>query len=120
MLTHTGLVDAVIAVSPAAQGLGGSSTISAQLDDMRQIFDDVPQQPTRLAFIQFAGDPYAANLSGRTALVDGLRPRLGGILVIDQPSGFTGHYGGNSALFGQRYGDCIRRFVLDSTPPNVC
>ena len=120
MLTHAGLADAVIAVSPAAHGRGHSTNLSAQYDDLRQLVDDVPSQTARLAFVQFAADPYAGTLPGRAALIEGLRPKLGGLLVIDQPPGFTGHYGGNTTRFARGYAECLRHFVLDRTPSNAC
>ena len=82
--------------------------------------DDVPSQTARLAFVQFAADPYAGTLPGRAALIEGLRPKLGGLLVIDQPPGFTGHYGGNTTRFALSYGDCLRQIVLDSDAPKAC
>ncbi len=120
MLIHPGLADAVIAVSPSAHSERGSSSLSAQYDDLRQLLDPVPQQSTRLAFIQFVADPYAAAPDGRAALVERLRPRLGGLLMIDRPAGLVGHYGGNTALFAQRYAECLRHFVLDALPPGAC
>jgi hypothetical protein len=118
MLTHVGLADAVIAVSPAAQGIGNGTR--AQYDDLRQLFEDVPPQRTRLAFVQFTADPYATSFTRRIALVEGLRPRLGNLLVIDQPEGLSGHYGGNTARFASGYAECLRHFVMDITPPKAC
>ena len=120
MLTHPGLADAVIAVSPSAHSERGASNLIAQYDDLRRIFDDALPQPTRVAFIQFEADPYASDLAARASLVERQRPKLGGLLVIDRPSGFTGHYGGNTAKFALSYGDCLRHFVLDSDAPKAC
>ena len=120
MLTHPGLVDAVIAVSPSAHSLRGTFKLVDQYDDLRQIFDGAPPQPTRVAFIQFAADPYASDLAARASLVERQRAKLGGLLVIDQPPGFSGHYGGNTANFALRYGDCLRHFVLDSDARKAC
>ncbi len=75
MLAHAGLADAVVAISPAAHGSGGSTNLTAQYDDLRQLVDAVPQASTRLAFVQFKADPYAGDLSGRKALIERLRPR---------------------------------------------
>ena len=120
MLTHPGLVDAVIAVSPSAHSLRGTFKLVDQYDDLRQIFDGAPPQPTRVAFIQFAADPYASDLAARASLVERQRAKLGGLLVIDQPPGFSGHYGGNTVNFALRYGDCLRHFVLDSDARKAC
>ena len=110
--------DFLLADLPRAFAIG--SNTSAQYDDLRQLVDAVPLQTARLAFVQFADDPYAGNLTGRAALIERLRPKLGGLLVIDQPTGFTGHYGGNTARFARGYAECLRHFVFDRTPSNAC
>ncbi len=120
MLTRPGLADAVIAVAAAAHVSGGSMNLSAQYDDLRQLVNDVPASRTRLAFVQFQADPFAGDLAGRRALIERLRPRLGGLLLLDQPDGFSGHYGGGDALFATRYGPCLMRFVMDATAPSGC
>ncbi len=120
MLTHAGLADVVVAVSPAAHGSGGSTNLSAQYDDLRQLVNDVPPGRTRLAFVQFKADPFAGDLSGRKALIERLRPRLSGLLILDQPEGFSGHFGGGTALFATRYGACLLRFATEPTPPGNC
>lgn len=116
MLTHAGLADAVVAVSPAAHGQGLSTNLTAQYDDLRQLVGAVPASRTRLVFVQFADDPFAGDPAGRAALIERLRPRLGGLLVIDRPEGFAGHFGGGTALFAERYAACIGRFVTDAAP----
>ena len=119
MLTRPGLADVVVAVSPAAHGSGGSTNLSAQRDDLRRLVGDVPAAPARLAFVQFAGDPFAGDLGGRKELIERLRDRLGGLLILDQPEGFAGHFGGNTALFAQRYGPCLLQFATARQTPGV-
>ena len=111
MLATPGLADVVIAVSPAAHGSGGSTNLSAQYDDLRQLVSGVRPARTRVAFVQFAADPFAGDLDGRRALIERLRPTVGGLLMIDQPPGFTGHYGGNSVHFAEQFGPCLLRFA---------
>ena len=53
-------------------------------------------------------------------MIERLRPRLGALLLIDRPEGFSGHFGGNTALFASRYGACLVRFVVDPKPPAAC
>jgi len=118
MLATPGLADVVIAVSPAAHGSGGSTNLSAQYDDLRQLVADARPARTRVAFVQFAADPFAGDLPGRRALVERLRPSVGGLLMIDQPPGFTGHYGGNSAQFAKQFGPCLLRFATGG--PDHC
>lgn len=120
MLTHAGLADAVVAISPAAHGSGGSTNLTAQYDDLRQLVGEVPASSTRLAFVQFQGDPYAGDLAGRHALIERLRSRLGGLLILDQPEGFAGHFGGGTAAFASRYGQCLLRFATSARPDTAC
>lgn len=120
MLTHGGLADAVIAVSPAAHGFGGSTNLSAQYDDLRQLVGDVPQAATRLAFVQFEADPFAGDLDRRRDLILRLKPMLGGLLILDRPPDLRGHFGGLSAQFGTQYGGCLLHFVLDPVPSDHC
>lgn len=120
MLARPGLADAVIAVSAAAHGSGGSTNLTAQYDDLRQLVGEIPQSRARVVFVQFAADPFAGDLPGRKALIERLRPRLGGLLILDQPEGLTGHFGGATPSFAQRYGPCLLRFVQDATAPAAC
>lgn len=71
---------------------GGSPNLTGQYDDLRQLVNEVPQSRARLAFVQFAADPFAGDLPGPKALIERLRPRLGGLLLLDQPEGLTGHF----------------------------
>lgn len=57
------LADAVVAISPAAHGSGGSTNITAQYDDLRQLVDAVPPARTRLAFVRFKAAPLPATSS---------------------------------------------------------
>ena len=120
MLQQPGLADAVIAVSPASHGEGGNSDLLAQLDDLRALVAGVPASRGRLVFVQFGGDPYASDESAREQLIERLRPRLGALLTIDQPEGFSGHLAGNSLGFAEIYGECMLRFALDARPPRRC
>ena len=120
MLLRPGLADAVIAVSPAAHGSGGSPNLTAQYDDLRRMLSDIPPAPARLAFVQFQDDTSAGDLARRAALVAQLRPRLGGLLVLDRPDGLRGHGAGASDEFAERYGGCLLRFVTGSVPPAAC
>ena len=120
MLSRPGLADAVIAVSPAAHGSGGSTNLSAQYDDLRRLVGEAVPARTRVAFVQFDNDAFAGDPAGRTALVERLRPLLGGLLEIDRPAGFAGHYAGGNANFAIKYGPCLLHFVTDPQPADHC
>ena len=118
MLDRPGLVDAVIAISPAAHGVGSSTNLTAQYDDLRQLIGAARPAPVRVAFVQFAADPFAGDLAGRRALVELVRPRVGGLLILDQPEGLRGHQAGSSTAFAERYGPCLLQFALGG--PDHC
>lgn len=120
VLDTPGLADVVIAVSPAAHGSGGSTNLTAQYDDLRALLAGVPASRTRVAFVQFSGDLFIGDADRRVELLQGAAPRLGALLLIDRPEGLTGHSAGVTSSFGRRYGECLMRFALDSSPPRSC
>jgi hypothetical protein len=120
MLQYPGLADAVVAVSPASHGSGDNSDLLAQADDLRSLIADIPPNRARLAFVQFAGDPYASDEDAREQTIERLRPRLDALLTLDRPEGLSGHFAGTTAAFGQRYGECLLHFALDPQPPSTC
>jgi dienelactone hydrolase len=121
MIGTPGLVDAIIAVSPAAHGMGSSMNLLAQSDDLRRMLTKAPEQKTRVAFIQFQDDPYVGDADRRRDLLDRiLRPKVGALLVIDRPEGFAGHDAGATPAFAERFGPCLLRFVTDPVPPASC
>ncbi len=111
MAKFPGLADALIAESPAAQGVASGFYLSSQTDDVRQIVDDVPPTRSKLAFIQFRDDPYIGSAESRLSLVESLRPRLGGLLVIDRPAGFSGHFAARQLGFAERFGAALLSFA---------
>lgn len=120
ILETPGLADVVIAVSPAAHGMGDSTNLTAQADDLRSILSGLPASRTRVAFVQFEGDVFIGNADRRADLMRRAKPRLGGLLLIDRPDGLRGHSAGGSPEFGRQYGDCLMHFALDPAPPQSC
>lgn len=107
ILKTADLADAVIADSPAAHGMAGGFFMSSQTDDLRQIVNGVPPSRTRLAFIQFQDDPYIGDPDSRRHLIDKLRTRLGGLVMIDRPPGFSGHFAARGLEFGVGFGNAL-------------
>ena len=120
MLGTAGLVDAVIALSPAAHGSGGSINLMAQDDDLRALIAEAQSSPVRVAVAQFEGDPFMSDADTRVHLLERLRPRTGGLLVIDRPPGLSGHFGGLGGEFNRRFGLCLLGFVIDAVPTAAC
>lgn len=120
-LSVPGLADGVIAVAAAAHGSGGSMNLSGQTDQLRRIAREAASPAARVAFVQFALDPFVADNEGRAAIMrDVLAPRVGAVLVLDRPEGFTGHSAGNQWQFGDRFGPCLVAFVTGQGPPREC
>ncbi len=120
MLDTAGLADAVLAVVPAAHGTGDSMNLTAQDDDLREIVADAPPSQTRVALVQFLNDPFTSNLEAHAQLMQRLRPKIGALLLIDRPPGFSGHFGANGAAFAQDFAACLLHFADDSAPPAAC
>jgi hypothetical protein len=55
-----------------------------------------------------------------SSLRAGLTGRVAALLIIDQPTGLTGHGAGNSIDFAVGFGACLLHFVVDPTPPTAC
>jgi hypothetical protein len=111
MLRTADLADAAIADSPAAHGTASGFFLSAQTDDLRQIVEDVPKTNTRLAFLQFDNDPFLGDPDARIRLITRLRPRLGGLLMIDRPPGLSGHLAARDLSFAMRFGQALLDFA---------
>lgn len=109
MTATPGLAHAIIAISPAAQGLGAGQL--TQLDALRDIAAAAPPSALRLAVVQFAGDAYDAGADARRALFLRWAPRLGGLLLIDRPAGFSGHAAEYAPGFAPRFGPELIRFA---------
>ena len=120
VLDTPGLADVVIAVSPAAHGAGDSTNLTAQYDELRAILAGAPASRTRVAFVQFSDDPFIGDADRRAGLLRRAAPRFGATLLIDRPEGLSGHSAGVTALFGQRYGECLMHFALDVPAPQSC
>ena len=111
MAKFTDLADALIAESPAAQGVASGFFLSSQTDDLRQIVADVPRTRTKLVFIQFQDDPYIGSADSRAHLVESLRTRVGGLLLIDRPTAFSGHFAARVLGFAEQFGGSLLDFA---------
>ncbi|MCO6418231.1 hypothetical protein JYK14_18975 [Siccirubricoccus sp. KC 17139] len=111
-LSEPGLVDAVVAVAPAAHGARGSPAWAWALDDLRRVVAAARSPAARVAVVTFAGDEFDPDPTGRAAILRGLNaPHVGALLFLDRPVGLSGHGGGAEAQFTLRYGDCLLGFV---------
>lgn len=121
MLDTPGLADVVIAVAAAAHGQGGSMNLNAQFDQLRTLVGRARATATRVAFIQFALDPFVADAEGRATLMrERLAPHVGALLLIDRPDGFRGHGAGQQWQFADRFGACLVAFATAVEPPRAC
>ncbi len=121
ILDQPGLADAVIAIAPAAHGSGGSPNLPAQYDDLRALIGEAAASRTRVAVALFAADPFIADAGGTVQLLRGrLQPKTGGLLLIDQPAGLSGHAGGIGIQFARRFGPCLLQFATAPVPLTSC
>jgi pimeloyl-ACP methyl ester carboxylesterase len=106
-------VHAVIANAPAYYGVDrevfqkNSFILLDHIDDIRR---------GRIMISYFKDDNFAPG--GRGAPSDALLTKHGlPHVVVDEPEGFSGHHGGNTALFRRRFGDCILAVAGDGPMP---
>ena len=119
VLDTPGLADVVISGVAGAYGQGPGN--NRTLADLWTMFGTAASPVTRVGFIQFDGDDYTPDPAARTRLIeDRLKPRVGPILMIDRPDGFTGHGAQYNRAFVDRFGECLWRFATDPTPPSGC
>jgi hypothetical protein len=112
--------DLVVAVAPATHGTDADSQIIGATAAAYRLFSGA-RVPTRVALVQFAGDPFLRDPTRRAELArDRLAPRVGALLLIDRPAGFTGHGAGETTRFGLQFGPCLVRFATEPTPPTAC
>jgi predicted alpha/beta-hydrolase family hydrolase len=105
-LSRNGLADGIIALSPGSYGVAFSAEFSRSIHE-------AASPTTRVVFVQFEHDEYAgSDLADRAALVQDMRPHVGGLLVIDRPAGFDGHLSGTTGRFAIEFGPCIYRFIV--------
>lgn len=120
-LDRPGLADVVIAIAAAAHGRGGSMNLPAQYDQLRSMVARAPPSDARVAFVEFAGDPFVLDPDGRARLIrERLAPRVGALLLIDRPAGLAGHEAGYGAAFADRFGPCLVAFAIAPEPPAMC
>lgn len=110
-LDTPGLLDAVIAIAPAAHGPRGSPAQAWALDDLRRIVAAARSTGTRVAVANFAGDEFDPDPDQRAAILAPLARRSAGLLLLDRPSGIEGHAGGADWRFTLRYGPCLLEFA---------
>lgn len=117
-----GLADVHIAVAPAAHGSVGSAGHARQLDDLRQVINQAAGAPrARLAIANFLNDGFDAEPERRGAMFRELGARSAAFLFIDRPEQPTGHGGGATTVFNDRFGDCLFRFAtVARDPPREC
>ena len=120
ILDTAGLADAVIALSPAAHGSGGSLNLTAQDDDLRGLVSEVAPGRTRVAVAQFTADPFMSDAEVRVGLFRSLGRKEAALLLIDRPADLTGHFAGTGSAFSHRFAACLLQFVTASLPVTAC
>jgi hypothetical protein len=121
LLDAPGLADAIIAISPAAHGFGANQVPGAQIEDLRDMLGGIPKQSTRVAFVQFDGDLFIGSAEARRdAMLRLVAPKVGALLLLDCPPGFTGHGAGSEDDFATAYGACLLAFATADIPPATC
>jgi hypothetical protein len=121
ILDTPGLADVVIAIAPAAHG-GLGSAMGSALDDLRRVVSagaaGAPR--ARVAVVNFRDDAFDPDPEARGRLFRRFEGQAAGFLFLDRPEGVSGHGGGNTSAFSQRYGACLLRFATANPAPSRC
>jgi dienelactone hydrolase len=110
-LTEPGLVDAVVAIAPAAHGATGSPAWAWALADLRQVVTAARDPAARVVVATFARDEFDPDPAQRSVLFRSLADRVGALLLLDRPPEVTGHGGGADSRFAIRYAPCLLEFA---------
>ncbi len=111
-LAEPGLVDAVVAIAPAAHGPRGSPAWAWALEDLLRVVAAARSPAARVVVANFADDEFDPDPVRRASLFRGLvTPRVGALLLLDRPPEVSGHGGGAEAAFTGRYGACLLEFA---------
>jgi len=114
------IADAVIAISPAQNGTNSDAQVMMGNPALWSITGDARAPRTRVAFVQFTGDPFYTDGDRRVSIIRRLQDRVAALLIIDRPDGFKGHAAANTAAFAERFGACLLRFATAPNPPAGC
>lgn len=110
------LVDAVIAVAPAAHGDSGLGH-GAALDDWRRVVTGLPADRVRVAAVLFREDAFDPLPSARIERLEAQAARRSApTLVISPASGPADHGAGSGWLFTRDWSACLLAFVRDESP----
>jgi hypothetical protein len=108
-----GLVDAVLAVAPAAHGTASSVLWDQALPYFEAVLLAAERAPrARVAVALFDGDPYDPGPGEREEMLRRvLGPKVGALMVLRNPAGVGGHDGGIDPAFTRAVGPCWLEFV---------
>lgn len=115
-LDTPGLADVHIAIAP-----GVNADPLRLLDDLRTVIASAVGAPrARLAIVNFRDDRIDSDPERRGMLFRELGARASAFLFIDRPEQPTGHGGGATTTFNDRFGACLLRFATAPQPPATC
>ncbi|MGG5823733.1 hypothetical protein [Falsiroseomonas sp. HW251] len=120
-LDTPGLMEAAIAIAPAALASMEAPAQAAQIAGLRAVVERAAGAAgTRVAVVNFRGDPFDGLPEERAAALRGLSGRTAALLLIDRPEGIEGHAAGGGRAFAERFGGCLFLFATAEVPPASC
>ncbi len=121
VLDTPGLADVHIAIAPAAHGDLSSANRGRQMDELGAVVAAAAGATrARVAVANFRDDDFDANPDRRATLFRELGTKSAAFLFIDRPEQPTGHGGGATTAFSDRFGACLLRFATEARPPREC
>jgi pimeloyl-ACP methyl ester carboxylesterase len=111
-------VDGVISISAAHHGEVTKMRDTTRARSEWQHLIEALKPGPKVVLVNFAGDDY--DVGGRMADARSAFAKSGvEAVIIDDPSGFKGHFAGSDFSFARKFGPCIQAFVEKGTklPP---
>ncbi len=113
VLGHSGLADAVAAISPAAHG-DNPARRDVAVAYWQRLMDAAAPGGPRLALVQLADDPLDLDPPARLAAARAAAERAGlPFLSLYQPEAPRGHMGGYAPDFDRQFGATLAAFLAD-------
>jgi pimeloyl-ACP methyl ester carboxylesterase len=112
-------VDGVISISAAHHGEVTKMRDTTRARSEWQHLIEALKPGPKMVLVNFAGDDY--DVGGRMADARSAFAKSGvEAVIIDDPSGFKGHFAGSDFSFARKFGPCIQAFVEKGTKLPPC
>ncbi len=108
---------AIVAAAPGAGGDSYADGYLGQIAPFKEMLETANNPAVRVAIFFFNGDPREDSGKRGPIAHEILSAKGNPLFLLDRPEGVTGHGGGGSYPFTDRYGACLVRFLESAELP---